>query len=35
MFDSKAEGDKIRRIIYGDKEYRRYLDKEWGLDVLG
>ena len=35
MFDSKVEGDKIRRILYGDKEFRRYMDEVWGLDVLG
>ena len=35
QFDSKKQGDIIRRKIYGDREYLRYLDEEWGLDVLG
>ena len=35
MFDSKAEGDRIRRILYGDKKWRQYMDEVWGLDVLG
>ena len=35
QFDNKKQGDIIRRKIYGDREYVRYLDKEWGLDVLG
>ena len=35
MFDSKVEGNRIRRIMYGDKEFRRYMDEVWGLDLLG
>ena len=22
-------------MIFGDKEYRRYFDEKWGLDLLG
>ena len=35
MFDSKVEGDRIRRIMYADKEFIRYTDEVWGLDFLG
>ena len=33
--DSRGQSMQIRRIIYGDKEYRHYLDEKWGLDLLG
>ena len=26
---------RIRRIMYGDKEYRKFLDEKYGIDVLG
>ena len=25
----------MREMIIGDAEYRRYLDKRWGVDILG
>ena len=34
-FENKLQGDRIRRIVYGDKEYIRYMDEVWGLDILG
>ena len=28
-------GRKIRRIIFGDKGFRRYYDEKFGIDLLG
>ena len=33
--DLFTECRRIRRIIYGDKEYRHYLDENFGIDLLG
>ena len=35
QFENKKQGDIIRRKIYGDREYVRYMDEVWGLDILG
>ena len=35
FFDSKGQGNRIRRIMYADKEFVRYTDEVWGLDFLG
>ena len=34
-FDHIKQGNQIRRLLYGDKEYVRYFDEKWGLDFLG
>ena len=34
-YDNKAQGDIIRKEIFADKEYRRYMDEKWGIDLLG
>ena len=31
----KKVSSKIRRVIFTDKEYLRYLIEEWGIDLLG
>ena len=30
-----AENRKLRRIMLGDKDYRRYFDEKFGIDILG
>ena len=35
QFDNQKQGDIIRRKIYGDREYVRWMDEVWGLDILG
>ena len=30
-----AETRKLRRIMLGDKDYRRYFDEKFGIDLLG
>ena len=33
--DSISQSNIIRRMIYGDKEYRKYTEEKWGIDFLG
>ena len=28
-------GKRMREMIFGDEEYRRYMDERWGIDLLG
>ena len=35
FFDNKTENLAIRRLLWGDKDFRRYFDENWGLDLLG
>ena len=28
-------GRRMRELIFGDEEYRRYMDVKWGVDLLG
>ena len=30
-----GNGNKMRRAIFSDREYIRYLDEEWGIDIFG
>ena len=30
-----AENRKLRRIMLGDRDYRRYFDEKFGIDILG
>ena len=34
-YENKAQGNIIRKIMYGDKAYRQYMDERWGIDLLG
>ena len=35
VLDNEAQSHLIRRMMFADKEYRKYLDEKWGLDLLG
>ena len=34
-FEGIKAGVNIRRIMFGDREFIRYMDERWGLDILG
>ena len=31
----RQNGKRMREIIVGDTEFRRYMDSKWGIDLLG
>ena len=35
QYEYDAIGNNIRKTIFSDREYMRYLDEEWGIDLLG
>ena len=30
-----ANGKRMRELIIGDAEFRKYMDVKWGVDILG
>ena len=32
---NRNSGKALREMIIGDPEFRRYMDKRWGVDILG